>query len=95
MAVRLERLLEAVEDQEICLLAGASGLRTPIRWVHMVEGTEISTFLEGGELAFVTGIALCPECTLEQLVRDIQAHGAGGRSHQCGALYPGGAPTGN
>ena len=86
MAVRLERLLEAVEDQEICLLAGASGLRTPIRWVHMVEGTEISTFLEGGELAFVTGIALCPECTLEQLVRDIQAHGAGAFSSMWGPI---------
>lgn len=88
MAVRLERLLEAVEDQEICLLAGARGLCTPIRWVHMVEGTEISSFLEGGELAFVTGIALCPECTLEQLVRDIQAHGAGGVLINVGPYIP-------
>ncbi|MGN0974858.1 MAG: PucR family transcriptional regulator [Gemmiger sp.] len=88
MAVRLERLLEDVPDQEIQLLAGAGGLQTPIRWVHMVEGIEISSFLEGGELAFVTGIALCPECTLEQLVQNIQAHGAGGAIINVGPYIP-------
>ena len=47
MAVRLQKLLEKVTDQEITVLAGREGLKNPIRWVHMVEGVEISTFLEG------------------------------------------------
>lgn len=78
MAVQLARLLEGVQDQEIEVLAGAAGLQNPIRWVHMVEGLEISSFLEGGEMAFVTGIALSEECTLEMLIRGIQERGAGG-----------------
>lgn len=78
MAVPLVQLLATVPDQEIRVTAGVDGLRNPIRWVHMVEGIEISTFLEGGELAFVTGIALSEDCTLECLIRHIQMRGAGG-----------------
>lgn len=78
MAVPLVQLLETVPDQEIRVAAGVNGLQNPIRWVHMVEGIEISSFLEGGELAFITGIALNEDCTLERLVRQIQLHGAGG-----------------
>lgn len=88
LAVQLAQLLQKVEDQEVQLLAGARGLQTPIRWVHMVEGTEISSFLEGGELAFVTGIALGPGCTLERLIRDIQAHCAGGVVVNVGPYIP-------
>ena len=72
------QLLAAAPDQEIRVAAGVNGLQNPIRWVHMVEGVEISSFLEGGELAFVTGIALNENCTLERLIRNIHQHGAGG-----------------
>lgn len=78
MAVPLVQLLATVPDQEIRVAAGVNGLQNPIRWVHMVEGIEISSFLEGGELAFITGIALNETCTLERLIRQIQLHGAGG-----------------
>lgn len=78
MAVPLVQLLATVPNQEIRVAAGVDGLQNPIRWVHMVEGVEISTFLEGGELAFVTGIALNESCTLARLIASIQQHGAGG-----------------
>ncbi len=78
MAVPLVQLLATVPDQEIRVAAGVNGLQNPIRWVHMVEGVEISSFLEGGELAFVTGIALNDDCTLKHLICQIQLHGAGG-----------------
>ena len=77
MAVPLVQLLATVPDQEIRVAAGVNGLQNPIRWVHMVEGVEISSFLEGGELAFITGIALNEDCTLERLIHQIQLHGAG------------------
>ncbi|RHR32519.1 PucR family transcriptional regulator [Clostridium sp. AF19-22AC] len=59
MAVTLRQLYEDVKTKEdITLVAGEQGLDHTVRWVHMVEGTEISSFLEGDEVAFTTGIAL-------------------------------------
>lgn len=59
MSVTLRTLYEAVKNQEkIRLVAGEKGLERVVRWLHMVEGTDISTFLEGDEVAFTTGIAL-------------------------------------
>lgn len=78
MAVPLQKLLDMVQDQEVTVWAGREGLDHMVRWVHMVEGTEISSFLEGGEMVFVTGIALGDRLTLFDLVRDIQSRGAGG-----------------
>lgn len=39
------------------VLAGGSGLDTPIRWVHIAEEAEASSLLEGGELVLTTGLA--------------------------------------
>ena len=59
MAVTLRQLYEDVKQKEdITLVAGEQGLDHIVRWVHMVEGMEISSFLEGDEVAFTTGIAL-------------------------------------
>lgn len=78
MAMPLQKLLDMVQDQEVTVWAGANGLDNLVRWVHMVEGTEISSFLEGGEMVFITGIALGDRLTLFDLVRDIQSRGASG-----------------
>lgn len=80
MAVALQKLLDMVQDQEVTVLAGAEGLDSLVCWVHMVESTEISSFLEGGEMVFVTGIALDRKTTLLTLVQAIQNRGA------CGVL---------
>lgn len=59
MAVSLKELYENVKrEEEIFLVAGERGLSNTVGWVHMVESIDISAFLEGGELAFTTGIAL-------------------------------------
>ncbi len=88
MAVRLQKLLEKVTDQEITVLAGREGLKNPIRWMHMVEGVEISTFLEGGEMAFVTGIALAGEEELTELDGPVHYAVVGGQIALLAANLP-------
>ncbi len=59
MSVCLRQLYNSVQkDDEIVLVAGERGLDHIVRWIHMVEGIDISSFLEGGEVVFTTGIAL-------------------------------------
>lgn len=70
MAVTLKELYEDVREQEeIRLVAGEAGMHHIVRWVHMVEGTDISSFLEGDEVAFTTGIALHSGMELLDLVK--------------------------
>lgn len=70
MAVTLKELYDEVKDkEEIRLVAGEAGMQHIVRWVHMVEGTDISSFLEGDEVAFTTGIALHGEAELVELVK--------------------------
>lgn len=78
MAVTLRRLLEHVEDQNVKVLAGGRNLDRLVRWTHMVESTEISTFLEGQEVAFTTGVALKSPGELMDVVRSIAEHRASG-----------------
>ncbi|MDR7277914.1 PucR family transcriptional regulator [Catenuloplanes atrovinosus] len=42
------------------VLAGASALDQPVRWVHVAEVPDIATLLRGGELVLSTGIGLPP-----------------------------------
>lgn len=76
MAVNVRKLYKSVEHEEVELLAGAGGLGRAVRWVHIVENTEISTFLEGGEIVFTTGVALEKETDLFDTVKGIIANGA-------------------
>lgn len=71
MAIRLRELFEQVRDLDVLLAAGSAGLNRPVRWVHMVESTEIATFLEGEEVAFTTGIGLSSEDELLDLVKSV------------------------
>lgn len=72
------RVKEKCSDDEIELIAGEKGLDKLVRWMHMVEGVEISHFLEGNEVAFTTGIALKSDEELFELVRDAYSRGASG-----------------
>jgi purine catabolism regulator len=50
--------LDVVRRGEPSVVAGASRLLAPVRWVHAVELTDIGRLLRGGELVLSTGIAL-------------------------------------
>lgn len=61
MAVKLCELYKKVNDalgNALTLEAGEGGMSNLVSWFHMVEGSEIASFLEGREIVVTTGIAL-------------------------------------
>lgn len=78
MTVRVRELMEHAGGMGLELVAGAGGLDRPVRWVHMVENVEIAGFLEGQEIAFITGIGLEREGDLLTLVRHMDEVDASG-----------------
>lgn len=78
MAVELNKLLEKVTHMDITIIAGEKGLSNMVSWVHMIETKEASTFLEGGEIAFVTGIGLSNSLSILNLVEHIWKNHATG-----------------
>ncbi len=71
MSIEIKRLISFVEHMDIHLLAGENGQDRPVSWVHMVENLEASTFLEGGEVVFITGIGLSSPGELMSLVTEL------------------------
>lgn len=78
MAVELSRLMKKVTHMDITLIAGEKGLSNMVSWVHMVETAEASTFLEGGEIAFTTGIGLNNGLSILDLIENIWENNASG-----------------
>ena len=68
MAVELQRLIEKVSRMDITLIAGKNGIHNLVTWVHMVETAEASDFLDGGEVAFTTGLGLNSSDDLLKLI---------------------------
>ncbi len=73
MTMQLRKLYECVPPDDMRLIAGHKGINNSVRWMHMVESLEISSFLSGQELAFITGIGLSQPGanSLLELVRGI------------------------
>ena len=78
MAVRLRELYEQARDYDIELIAGEAGMNHPVSWVHMVESGKIASFLEGGEIAFTTGVGLEDEDELLELIASVDRASASG-----------------
>lgn len=51
-------LYERVKPLGVSLVAGGEGIDRTVRWVHMVESPETTRFLDGNEIAFITGIGV-------------------------------------
>ncbi|MDO5126984.1 MAG: PucR family transcriptional regulator ligand-binding domain-containing protein [Eubacteriales bacterium] len=78
MAILLRSLIKEVSNMDITLVAGESGMNTPVSWVHMVETVDATSFLDGGEVAFVTGIGLSKQDTILDLISNIHDRNAAG-----------------
>ena len=78
MAVELNRLIEKVSRMDVTLIAGKGGLHNLVTWVHMVETTEASDFLDGGEIAFTTGLGLASNADLLDLISVMYSKGVSG-----------------
>lgn len=70
-AITLRSLMECFNRENSKILTGKDNLNGVVRWVHMVESVEISSFLEGQEIAFITGAALKSEDDLFEIVKSI------------------------
>ena len=79
MAVLMGDLYERVRPLGVSLVAGEKGIDRTVRWVHMVESPEITRFLDGNEIAFITGIGVAGDAEklllLVQMVCDADASG--------------------
>lgn len=77
MAITLSRLFaESETNYNIRLIAGQKGMKSLVRWVHMVEDSEVPGFLHGNELIFTTGIAHRGSGWIISFVKSLQSHGA-------------------
>ena len=78
MAVLLSDLYESIKNQDVTLVAGERGMGNVVRWLHMVESNAISSFLDGQEIAFTTGVGLNRDETSLDLVKANNEHKASG-----------------
>ncbi|WP_151897522.1 PucR family transcriptional regulator [Planococcus faecalis] len=67
-----------MNDYKIELVAGEAGLTNEVKWVHMVENEEISSFLDGQEIVFTTGIGISSDEELLSLIKHNVKNGASG-----------------
>lgn len=57
MAITLSQLCANTEKKySMKLIAGHAGMGNTVRWVHIIEDSEVPDFLHGNELIFTTGI---------------------------------------
>lgn len=79
MAISLSQLCDNAEKTySMRLIAGAGGMENTVRWVHIVEDSEVPDFLHGNELIFTTGIAHRGNDWLKDFVVSLKAKGAVG-----------------
>lgn len=79
MPLTLLKLCKNTESKyDLKLLAGKGGMENTVRWVHMVEDTEVPDFLHGNELVFTTGIANYQSNWLLHFITNLQKNNASG-----------------
>ena len=55
------------------LIAGKAGLNNYVRWVHLIENADVSPFLHGNEMVFITGVGINSESHLMSFVEELTA----------------------
>ena len=55
------------------LIAGKAGLNNYVRWVHLIENADLSPFLHGNEMVFITGVGINSESHLMSFVEELTA----------------------
>lgn len=79
MAISLSRLFADSERMYgIKLIAGKKGLKSLVRWVHIIEDAEVTGFIHGNELVFTTGIVHRDNQWIYDFVLNLREKGAVG-----------------
>lgn len=77
MATSVKKLYKTgVSHYHLNLIAGNKGLSNLVTWVHMIEDSTASKFLQGGEFVITTGIAKLTKEELIQFTKDLHSAGA-------------------
>lgn len=76
MAIAISKIYEKISSYDVKLLAGGAGMNRSARWYHMVESLEISTFLTGNEIVFITGVALRNSKELFEIIQSAHSRHA-------------------
>ncbi|WP_329311809.1 PucR family transcriptional regulator [Streptomyces sp. NBC_01262] len=80
--------LDALKRGAPQVVAGASGLQRPVRWVHISELADIAGMLHGGELVLTTGVMLPDDKeALARYIDDLADVGAAGLVVELGRRY--------
>src|SRR5471030_691786 len=58
MSITCEEMMRLPYLEKIKVVAGEAGLNKIISWVHVVEIPEVTEWVKGGELLFITGITI-------------------------------------
>ncbi|WP_303870229.1 PucR family transcriptional regulator ligand-binding domain-containing protein [Acetobacterium wieringae] len=79
MSIILADLFNATKKTyQLTLLAGVSGLNTPINWVQFTEDSATTDFLKGGELIITTGMSCDSDNWLYHFISRLIARKTGG-----------------
>jgi purine catabolism regulator len=86
--------LDPVQRGEPRVVAAASRVDAPVRWVHVIELPDAARLLRGGELVLTTGIALPDEGPLlAEYVAALARVGVSALAVELGRKYTGGLPA--
>ncbi|CAN5720621.1 PucR family transcriptional regulator [soil metagenome] len=92
MSLTIRELLgfDVLRQADPAVVAGASSLDRPVRWVHSSEIYEIWPLLSGGELLLTTGLGLstCDAGGRRQYIRELAVRGVSGVVLELGRSFP-------
>ncbi|WP_010237390.1 PucR family transcriptional regulator [Clostridium arbusti] len=72
MLITCNSILKLQHLEKMKVVAGKGGMNKVIRWIHVVENPQVSEWVKGGELLFITGLVIKDDVnTLLQLVKDL------------------------
>jgi len=73
MFLTCEEMVKLPHLEKIKLVAGSGGIKRIITWAHVVELADVSEWVKGGELLFITGVSIQHDTNaLIKLVKDIE-----------------------
>jgi len=79
MFVTCEEMVKLPHLEKIKLVAGSGGIKRIITWAHVTELDDVSDWVKGGELLFITGVLIKNDTNaLIKLVNDIEAKNLSG-----------------
>lgn len=77
-SLTVQDLFDKKHFQKAEIIAGYDGVLNSIKWIHILETKEISTFIKGNELILTTGIQLIQEDIFFEFVEQLITKAASG-----------------